>query len=54
MGSFGGFIGHLICHRGIIPIFSSRFGLLNVSQIVALAFLGCWTLIAPTLVIRFQ
>jgi hypothetical protein len=31
-----------------------RFDLLFVVQIIALAFLGCWALITPALVICFQ
>jgi hypothetical protein len=52
--SFGGFIDHLDCHQAILPTFLGGFDLLSVVQIAAPAFLGCWALISPTFVIRFQ
>jgi hypothetical protein len=53
MGSFSGFIGHLVHHRGIILVSLNMFSLPYVVQIVALTFLGCWALIALVLVIHF-
>jgi hypothetical protein len=51
--SFGGSIGHLARHQTTLPASLGEFSLFYVVWIVALAFLGCWALVAPALVIRF-
>jgi hypothetical protein len=54
LGSFGTIVGHWVCHQIIFPISLGGLGLSLVVQCVALAFLGCWTLIALALVFHFQ
>ncbi len=51
---FGGSIDHPICHQAIFPISSNEHNLPFIVQITAPTFLGCWVLITPTLIIRFQ
>jgi hypothetical protein len=53
LGSFDGFIGHLVRRQAILFAFLNWTNLLFVVQIVATTFLGCWALIVPTLVIHF-
>jgi hypothetical protein len=53
-GSFGNSISHLAHHQTILFIFSSEFSLPSIIWIVALAFLGCWALIAIAFITRFQ
>ncbi len=52
VGFFDGSIGHLVHCQAILPTFSNRFNFISIIRIVAFTFLGCWALIAPTLVIH--
>jgi hypothetical protein len=52
--SFGTTMGHLAHHQVVLPIFLKGLGLPSVVRHVALAFLGCWALIAITLVFHFK
>jgi hypothetical protein len=52
VGFFDGSIGHLVHCQAILPTFSNRFNFISIIWIVAFTFLGCWALIAPTLVIH--
>jgi len=54
VGSFGNSIDHLVCCQTILLASSSGLSFFSMVQIVALAFLGCWALIIPTLVTCFQ
>jgi len=54
VGSFGGSINHLVHCQSTLPVFLDMFGLSFMVRIVAPVFLGCWALIALTLVIHFQ
>jgi hypothetical protein len=47
-------MGHLACHQVILLVFSNGIGLLLMVELVAFAFLGCWVLLTPTLVVHFQ
>jgi hypothetical protein len=53
-GSFFTIVDHLASHQITLLVFSQGLKLPSVVQLVAPAFLGCWTLIIPTLVFRFQ
>jgi len=52
-GSFGGSINHLTHLQTTLHASSSELDLPSIVQATILAFLGCWALIAPTLVIHF-
>jgi hypothetical protein len=54
VGSFGGYINHLIHYHTILFISSDGFGLPFMVWTTTPAFLGCWALIAFALVIHFQ
>jgi hypothetical protein len=54
VGSFNCSIGHLVHRQTILLVFLGGFGLPFVDWTVALAFLGCWALIAFALVIHYQ
>jgi hypothetical protein len=41
MGSFGGFIAHLVCHQTIFHASLGKFNLLFMVWIIAPTFLGC-------------
>jgi hypothetical protein len=46
--------GHLACHQIILVVFTRGIGLPLMVELVALAFLGCWVMFTPTLIIHFQ
>jgi len=52
--SFDNTMGHLAHCQVILHAFSRGLGLPLVLQLTTFAFLGCWVLIIPTLVICFQ
>ncbi len=52
-GSFGGSIGHLARRQTTPPTSLDKFDLPSTVQTIAPTFLGCWALIAPTLVTHF-
>jgi hypothetical protein len=54
VGSFGGFINHLICHHAIIPTSLGGFGLPYVVWTTTPTFLKCWALIVLALVTHFK
>jgi len=47
-------MGHLACHHVILRVFSNGIGLPLMVELVAFAFLGCWVLFTPALVVHFQ
>ncbi len=47
-------MAHLTCHQITFPISLGGLGLPSMVQFTALAFLGCWALIVPTLIFHFQ
>jgi len=54
VGSFDGFISHLVCGQATSFIFSGEFNLPFVVWTLTFTFLGCWALIALALVFHFQ
>ncbi len=54
LGSFDTIMGHLTRHQVTFPTSLGWLGLPSMVQFAALVFLGCWALIAPTLIFRFQ
>jgi len=53
VGSFGGFIDHLVCHQAILFASLGGLGFLFVVRITTFAFLGRWALITFAFVIHF-
>jgi hypothetical protein len=47
-------ISHLVCHQINLLVFLGGIGLPLMVELLALAFLGCWVLLIPALVIHFQ
>jgi hypothetical protein len=52
--SFSGFINHLACRQATLLASSGKLTFPSIVQTIAPAFLGCWALITPTILIRFQ
>ncbi len=50
---FGGSINHLACCQATLLASLGGLSLPFIVWIIALAFLGCWALIAPTFIICF-
>jgi hypothetical protein len=53
VGSFGGFINHLVRCHAILVASLSELDLLYVVWTIAFTFLGCWALVTLALVICF-
>jgi len=51
--SFGGFIGHLICHQATFFVSLGELNFLSVVQTITLSLLRCWALIIITLATHF-
>jgi hypothetical protein len=54
VGSFGGFINHIVHRHATFLASSGGLSLPFVVWITTLAFLGCWALFVPTLVTHFE